>query len=122
MEENGHAERTKRPWRHRQDDEESSGNAGENAGDAGSWRPSRSKAPRAPAWSRRRLAPRARSCASTSTIALLGDASDEARSVLQDLIAAAVADAQEKAQERAQQEMAELTEGLPLPPGFTPPV
>ena len=53
---------------------------------------------------------------------LLGDASDDARTVLQDLIAAAVADAQDKAQERAQKEMAELTEGLPLPPGFAPPV
>lgn len=47
---------------------------------------------------------------------------DDARQVLQDLIVAAVADAQSKAQERAQEEMKELTEGLPLPPGFTPPM
>jgi DNA-binding YbaB/EbfC family protein len=43
------------------------------------------------------------------------------REVLEDLIVAAVNDAQEKAQEMAQQEMAKLTEGLPLPPGMKPP-
>lgn len=53
---------------------------------------------------------------------LMGKASDEDRQVLQDLVVAAVADAQEKAQERAQDEMKELTDGMPLPPGFAPPV
>lgn len=42
---------------------------------------------------------------------------DEAE-VAQDLIVAAVADAQEKARERSQQEMQEITAGLPLPPGM----
>ncbi|MEM9723971.1 MAG: YbaB/EbfC family nucleoid-associated protein [Pseudomonadota bacterium] len=42
---------------------------------------------------------------------------DEA-AVVQDLIVAAVTDAQEKARERAQREMQELTAGLPLPPGM----
>lgn len=39
--------------------------------------------------------------------------------VMQDLIVAAVADAQEKARERAQQEMQSVTSemGLPMPPG-----
>lgn len=40
------------------------------------------------------------------------------REVLEDLIVAAVNDAQGKAQEMAQAEMAKLTEGLPLPPGM----
>jgi DNA-binding YbaB/EbfC family protein len=40
------------------------------------------------------------------------------REVLEDLIVAAVNDAQEKAQEMAQAEMAKITEGLPLPPGM----
>ena len=42
----------------------------------------------------------------------------EDREVLEDLIVAAVNDAQEKAREMAQSEMAKATEGLPLPPGM----
>ena len=42
----------------------------------------------------------------------------EDREVLEDLIVAAVNDAQEKAREMAQAEMAKATEGLPLPPGM----
>lgn len=53
---------------------------------------------------------------------LMGSAADDDRQVLQDLVVAAVADAQAKATERAQEEMKELTDGLPLPPGFTPPM
>ena len=40
------------------------------------------------------------------------------REVVEDLIVAAVKDAQEKAQVAAQEEMGKLTEGLPLPPGM----
>jgi DNA-binding YbaB/EbfC family protein len=40
------------------------------------------------------------------------------REVLEDLVVAAVNDAQGKAQEMAQAEMATVTEGLPLPPGM----
>ena len=40
------------------------------------------------------------------------------REVVEDLIVAAVKDAQEKAGEAAQEEMAKVTEGLPLPPGM----
>ena len=39
------------------------------------------------------------------------------KEVVEDLILAAIKDAQAKANERAQQEMAKLTEGLGLPPG-----
>lgn len=53
---------------------------------------------------------------------LMGSGSDEDRQVLQDLVVAAVSDAQGKAAERAREEMQELSEGLPLPPGFTPPI
>ncbi len=42
----------------------------------------------------------------------------EEREVVEDLIVAAVKDAQEKAQARAQEEMAKVTDGLPLPPGM----
>ncbi len=42
----------------------------------------------------------------------------EDREVVEDLIVAAVQDAQEKAQARAAEEMSKLTEGLPLPPGM----
>lgn len=48
-----------------------------------------------------------------------GDA--EAKAVLEDLVVAAVNDAQSKAQEKAQEEMQALTAGLPLPPGMVPP-
>ena len=42
----------------------------------------------------------------------------EDKEVVEDLIVAAVKDAQEKAAETAQSEMAKVTEGLPLPPGM----
>lgn len=45
---------------------------------------------------------------------LLGDDRD----MLEDLVAAAVNDAVRRADELAQQKMAQLTAGLPLPPGF----
>lgn len=45
----------------------------------------------------------------------------EDRDAVQDLVVAAVASAQENARLRAEQEMAKLTEGLPIPPGMTPP-
>ncbi len=41
----------------------------------------------------------------------------EDKEVVEDLIVAAVKDAQEKAAVRAQEEMSKATEGLPLPPG-----
>ena len=44
------------------------------------------------------------------------------KEVLEDLIVAAVNDAQTKAQARAQEEMKELTAGLPLPPGLNLPI
>ncbi|WP_118135102.1 YbaB/EbfC family nucleoid-associated protein [Oceanicella sp. SM1341] len=44
--------------------------------------------------------------------------SAEDREVVEDLIVAAVQDAQEKGQEAAQAEMARVTEGMPLPPGM----
>ncbi|MDT8345676.1 MAG: YbaB/EbfC family nucleoid-associated protein [Thermohalobaculum sp.] len=40
------------------------------------------------------------------------------KEVLEDLIVAAVNDAVRKAREQAQAELAKVTEGLPLPPGF----
>jgi nucleoid-associated protein EbfC len=40
------------------------------------------------------------------------------KEVVEDLILAAIKDAQAKAAARGQQEMAKLTEGLPLPPGM----
>lgn len=43
--------------------------------------------------------------------------SDEAE-VMEDLIVAAINDAQEKAQARSQEEMQKLTAGLPIPPGM----
>jgi hypothetical protein len=42
----------------------------------------------------------------------------EEKEVLEDLIVAAVNDAVARARELGQQEMAKVTEGLPLPPGF----
>jgi DNA-binding YbaB/EbfC family protein len=42
----------------------------------------------------------------------------EDREVVEDLILAAIKDAQAKASERASSEMARLTEGLGLPPGM----
>ena len=45
------------------------------------------------------------------------DGSEE-KEVLEDLICAAVNDAQRKAHEMGQKEMEKITEGLPLPPGM----
>lgn len=42
----------------------------------------------------------------------------EEKEVVEDLILAAIKDAQAKASERAQEEMGKLTEGLGLPPGM----
>ncbi|MGB0381319.1 MAG: YbaB/EbfC family nucleoid-associated protein [Alphaproteobacteria bacterium] len=39
-------------------------------------------------------------------------------SIIEDLVVAAVNDVREKAASKTQEEMAELTKGLPLPPGF----
>lgn len=43
------------------------------------------------------------------------------KEVVEDLILAAIKDAQQKAQTKAQEEMAKLTEGLGLPPGMNLP-
>ena len=43
------------------------------------------------------------------------------KEVVEDLILAAIKDAQSKASERSQQEMAKITEGLGLPPGVNLP-
>jgi len=40
------------------------------------------------------------------------------KEVVEDLIVAAIKDAQEKASEKAKEEMGKLTEGLGLPPGM----
>ncbi|MEL6839356.1 MAG: YbaB/EbfC family nucleoid-associated protein [Pseudomonadota bacterium] len=45
----------------------------------------------------------------------------EDKEVVEDLILAAIKDAQSKANERSQQEMAKITEGLGLPPGVNLP-
>ena len=45
----------------------------------------------------------------------------EEKEVVEDLILAAIKDAQSKAQDRSQEEMAKLTEGLGLPPGMLMP-
>lgn len=42
----------------------------------------------------------------------------EDRQVLEDLVAAAMNDAVRRAEKQQQDKMAELTEGIPLPPGF----
>ena len=47
--------------------------------------------------------------------------SGDDKEVVEDLILAAIKDAQAKATERSQQEMAKLTEGLGLPPGMNLP-
>ena len=46
---------------------------------------------------------------------------EEDKEVLEDLIVAAVNDATKQAREAGQEEMAKVTEGLPLPPGFKMP-
>ncbi|GEP05679.1 YbaB/EbfC family nucleoid-associated protein [Methylobacterium oxalidis] len=43
------------------------------------------------------------------------------REILEDLVVAAVNDARGKAEQTAQERMAELTKGLPLPPGMNLP-
>ncbi|MFP7570164.1 YbaB/EbfC family nucleoid-associated protein [Marivita sp. S2033] len=43
------------------------------------------------------------------------------KEVVEDLILAAIKDAQQKAQDRSQEEMGKLTEGLGLPPGMNLP-
>ena len=47
--------------------------------------------------------------------------SAEEKEVVEDLILAAIKDAQSRASDRAQEEMAKLTEGLGLPPGMKMP-
>lgn len=47
--------------------------------------------------------------------------SGDDKEVVEDLILAAIKDAQQKASERAQEEMAKLTKGLGLPPGMNLP-
>ena len=47
--------------------------------------------------------------------------SGDDKEVVEDLILAAIKDAQKKASERAQEEMAKLTKGLGLPPGMNLP-
>ena len=47
--------------------------------------------------------------------------SGDDKEVVEDLILAAIKDAQQKASERAQEEMAKLTRGLGLPPGMNLP-
>ena len=47
--------------------------------------------------------------------------SSDDKEVVEDLILAAIKDAQQKASERAQEEMSKLTEGLGLPPGMNLP-
>ncbi|MFQ6547581.1 YbaB/EbfC family nucleoid-associated protein [Aestuariibius sp. 2305UL40-4] len=44
--------------------------------------------------------------------------SEDDKEVVEDLILAAIKDAQSKATQRAQEEMAKLTEGMGLPPGM----
>ncbi len=39
-------------------------------------------------------------------------------SIVEDLVVAAVNDVRQKAAQRSQEEMAEITKGLPIPPGF----
>ena len=43
---------------------------------------------------------------------------DETKDVLEDLIAAAMNDAVRRAEKNQQEKMSELTDGIPLPPGF----
>jgi DNA-binding YbaB/EbfC family protein len=49
---------------------------------------------------------------------LLADGGDDAKEMLEDLIAAAMNDAVRKVEEMVQEQMASVTAGLPLPPGF----
>ena len=49
---------------------------------------------------------------------LLADSSDDAKEMLEDLVAAAMNDAVRKVGDMVQEKMAGLTAGLPLPPGF----
>lgn len=43
---------------------------------------------------------------------------DDSKDIVEDLIVAAVKDAQSKASQRAKERMAEITNGLPMPGGF----
>ena len=44
--------------------------------------------------------------------------SEDQKEVVEDLILAAIKDAQQRASERAQEELGKLTEGMGLPPGM----
>jgi hypothetical protein len=52
---------------------------------------------------------------------LLADQGDDAKDMLEDLVAAAVNDAVRKVEDMVQEKMAGVTAGLPLPPGFKMP-
>lgn len=52
---------------------------------------------------------------------LLADSGDDAKEMLEDLIAAAMNDAVRKVEDMVQEKMAGVTAGLPLPPGFKMP-
>lgn len=54
-------------------------------------------------------------------VSLSDETMSEDKEMIEALIAAAVSDAAKKAQEMTQQEMASLTDGLNLPPGFKMP-
>lgn len=49
---------------------------------------------------------------------LLGDASDDGREMLEDLLAAAVNDAVRRVEEKSAEMMSGVTAGMPLPPGM----
>jgi hypothetical protein len=49
---------------------------------------------------------------------LLGDASDDGREMLEDLVAAAVNDAVRRVEEKSAEMMSGVTAGMPLPPGM----
>ena len=52
---------------------------------------------------------------------LMADEGDDAKDMLEDLIAAAMNDAVRKVEDMVQEKMAGVTAGLPLPPGFKMP-
>lgn len=49
---------------------------------------------------------------------LLGDASDDGREMLEDLVAAAMNDAVRRVEEKSAEMMSGVTAGMPLPPGM----
>lgn len=53
------------------------------------------------------------------TVAIENDLMKEDKELLEDLLAAAVNDAVRKVEKKQKEKMAELTAGMPLPPGFT---